>query len=131
MLFRSELCFADPARIDPAMLEASTALATHRRTIPGTDESLLAAARSLMRVAAQRQRYEDLMAALSVPVLLIGGESDRLVPAASVRRAASLNPRWDSLVMAGVGHTAQLETPGPVIAAIGDWLDRHHLLAAH
>jgi pimeloyl-ACP methyl ester carboxylesterase len=126
-----EMCFADPSRIDPAMLAAGIALATHRRTMPGCDESMLAAARSLLRVGAQRQHYEAMMATIDVPVMLIGGESDRLVPAASVRRAATLNPRWDSLVMAGVGHTAQLETPGPVTTTIGDWLDRHHLLAAH
>jgi pimeloyl-ACP methyl ester carboxylesterase len=126
-----DLCFADPSRADPALLAAMIALARHRRTMPGCDESMLAAARSLLRVGAQRRLYEATMARLDIPVLLIGGESDRLVPAASVRRAATLNPRWDSLVMAGVGHTAQLETPGPVIAAVGDWLDRHDLLAAH
>jgi pimeloyl-ACP methyl ester carboxylesterase len=126
-----ELCFADPSRADPAMLAAATALATYRRTMPGCDESMLGAARSLLRIGAQRQHYEAVMAAIEAPVLLIGGESDRLVPAASVRRAATLNPRWDSLVMAGVGHTAQLETPGLVTDAIGGWLDQHHLLAAH
>jgi pimeloyl-ACP methyl ester carboxylesterase len=119
-----DVCFADPSRANPAMLEASAALASHRRTMPGCDESLLAAARSLTRFTAQRGRYEAMMAAIKVPVLLIGGEADRLVPVASVHRAAALNPRWDSHILTGVGHTAQLETPNLVIAAVRDWLGR-------
>jgi pimeloyl-ACP methyl ester carboxylesterase len=126
-----DLCFADPSRATPEMLAASTALAEYRRTVPGCDESLLAAARSLMRLLAQRARYEAMMAAIDVPVLLIGGDRDRLVPVASVRRAAALNPRWESHILTGVGHTAQLETPDLVIGAVRDWLGRHGTLTAH
>jgi pimeloyl-ACP methyl ester carboxylesterase len=126
-----DLCFADPSRATPALLEASTALAEYRRSVPGCDESLLAAARSLMRLLAQRARYEAMMAAIDVPVLLIGGDQDRLVPVASVRRAAALNPGWESHILTGVGHTAQLETPDLVIGAVRDWLGRHGTLTAH
>ena len=126
-----ELCFADPSRADPAMMAASTALAEYRRSIPGCDESLLAAARSLMRLLAQRARYEAMMAAAGVPVLLIGGDQDRLVPAASVRRTGGLNPDWETHILTGVGHTAQLETPDLVIGAVRDWLGRHGRLTAH
>lgn len=126
-----DLCFADPSRADPAMLAAATALAEHRRSMRGGEESLLAAARSLMAVVAQRRRYEAIMASIDAPVLLIGGEADRLVPVASVRRAARLNPRWESRILPGVGHTAQLETPHLVVAAIREWLERHPALTAH
>jgi hypothetical protein len=66
------VCFADRTRVDPAMFEAAVALAEHRRPVPGCDESLLAAARSLMRIVAHCGRYEAMMAAIGVPVLLIG-----------------------------------------------------------
>jgi len=117
-----ELCFADPSRADPAMVTASIALANERMAMPGRDESFLAAARSLLRVTGQRRRYFEMMAGVKVPVLLFGGDADRLVPVAAVRQAGALNPRWDTVVLPGVGHTPQLEVPDLVISKIEDWL---------
>ena len=85
----------------------------------------LAAARSLLRVLARRQRYNAMMAGINVPVLLIGGEDDRLVPVAAMRQAAARNPRWESVILAGVGHTPMLEVPDAVAGTIHDWLDRY------
>lgn len=124
------LCFADPGRADPAMVAASVALARYRRSMPGCDESLLAASRSLMRILARRQRYSAMMAAVTAPVLLIAGEADRLVPVASVRRAAALNPSWDCQIMPAVGHTPQLEVPHAVTEAVADWLSCSSSLAS-
>ncbi len=120
-----ELCFADPSRADPAMLAASVALATERQDRDHTDAAFLAASRSLMRVVGQRRRYREMMAAVQVPVLLIGGEADRLVPAAAIRQAAARNPRWETVMLPGVGHTPQLEVPDNVIGTLRDWLGQH------
>jgi pimeloyl-ACP methyl ester carboxylesterase len=120
-----ELCFADPSRADPAMLTASIALAAERqRQEHPNAAAFLAASRSLMRVVSQRHRCWEMMAAVGVPVLLIGGEADRLVPAASMRQAAARNPRWETVMLPGVGHTPQLEVPDTVIGAVRDWLGR-------
>ena len=126
----TELCFADPARADPVMQTASIALAAERQAVRHRDESLLAAARSLMRVVGHSRRYFARMAAVGVPVLLIGGTADRLVPVAAVRRAAARNPGWESVILPGVGHTPQLEVPGQVTGILTDWLDRHFTLTA-
>ena len=122
-----ELCFADPSRADPAMLTASIALAAERQSqrTRARDQAFLAASRSLMRVVGQRRRYWEMMASVRVPVLLIGGEADRLVPVASTRQAAARNPRWDTVILPGVGHTPQLEVPDIVTKTLGDWLGRH------
>jgi pimeloyl-ACP methyl ester carboxylesterase len=125
-----ELCFADPSRADPAMTAAEVALAAQRRAASAHDlsagrASFLAAERSLMRVLGRRTRYREKMAAIGVPVLLIGGDADRLVPVASMRQAAASNPRWECVIFAGVGHTPQLEIPDLVVGTISDWLDRH------
>ncbi len=122
-----ELCFADPSRADPAMLTASIALATERQRQPARarDEAFLTASRSLMRVVGLRRRYWEMMASVRVPVLLIGGQADRLVPAASLREAAARNPRWETAILPGVGHTPQLEVPDNVIDTLRDWLGRH------
>jgi pimeloyl-ACP methyl ester carboxylesterase len=125
-----DLCFGDPSRADPVMETASIALAAEREHTPHRDESLLAAARSLMRVVGRSRRYFATMAAIEVPVLLIGGTVDRLVSVDAVRRAAARNPRWESAILPGVGHTPQLEVPGQVTGIVTDWLDRHFTLTA-
>jgi pimeloyl-ACP methyl ester carboxylesterase len=119
-----ELCFADPSRADPAMLAASAALAAERRGWDHADAAFLAASRSLMRVVGRRRRYWEMMAAVRAPVLLIGGEADRLVPEAAMRQAAARNPRWEMVMLPGVGHTPQLEVPDIVIGTVRDWLGR-------
>jgi pimeloyl-ACP methyl ester carboxylesterase len=120
-----DLCFADPDHADPAMAEAAVALAELRETAHGTDEALLVAARSLMKVASQPGRYEAVMAGLGAPVLLIGGTRDPLVPVAGIREAGARNPGWQTVIMDGVGHTPQLERPQAVVTVVQDWLDRH------
>jgi len=122
-----ELCFADPSRADPAMLTASIALAAERSShrTRATDQAFLAASRSLMRVVGLRRRYWEMMASVRVPVLLIGGEADRLVPVAAMRQAADRNPRWETVILPGVGHTPQLEVPDVVTGTLRDWLGKH------
>jgi pimeloyl-ACP methyl ester carboxylesterase len=124
-----ELCFADPSRADPEMIKAEVALTTHRHPATPADATasarvFLAAVRSLLQLVRRRRRYAAMLAAIGVPVLLIGGDRDRLVPPAAARQAAARNPRWDFIVFPGVGHTPQLEVPGQAAAAIRSWLDR-------
>jgi pimeloyl-ACP methyl ester carboxylesterase len=119
-----DLCFADPSRADPAMMAASVDLVRHRQGDHANGPSLLAAARSLLRVLGRRHRYWEMMASIEVPVLLIGGESDQLVPLAAMRQAAARNPSWDAVFLPGVGHTPQLEVPDTVIDAIRGWEER-------
>ena len=125
-----QLCFADPSRAVPELTRAEVALATQRHPATPAAASarariFLAAARSLLRVLSRRQRYAKMMAGIDVPVLLIGGEDDRLVPVAAMRQAAARNPRWESIILPGVGHTPMLEVPHAVTGIITDWLDRH------
>ena len=117
-----KLCFADPDRADPHMLAASAALVEGRRAIPRKEEAFLGAARSLMRVLAKPDRYVSAMNGIDVPVLLIHGEEDRLVPVAAARKASATNPSWKKAFLAGVGHTPQLEAPEQTAKIITEWL---------
>ena len=128
-----ELCFADPSRADPEMIKADVALLARRHPATPAQASarariFLAAARSLLRVLSRRRHYAAMMAGIDVPVLLIGGEADRLVPVAAMRQAAVRNPSWESVILAGVGHTPMLEVPDAVTGAIRAWLDRQATL---
>ena len=124
-----QLCFADPSRADPEIIKADVALVARRHPATAAQASarariFLAAARSLLRVLSRRGNYNAMMAGIDVPVLLIGGEADRLVPVAAMRQAAARNPQWESVMLPGVGHTPQLEVPDAVAGMIRDWLDR-------
>jgi len=125
-----DVCFADPSRADPDLIAADIALIERRKPISPHQASVragtfLTAARSLLRVLGLRRRYWEMMAGIDVPVLLIGGEADRLVQVASMREASARFPHWESVILAGVGHTPQLEVPDATAATIRDWLDRH------
>jgi pimeloyl-ACP methyl ester carboxylesterase len=119
-----DLCFADPARADPAMVEATVALTELRQELSGRNAAFLEAARSLLRISGHARKYWETMAAIRVPVLLMGGTSDRLVPVASIRAVGRRNPGWQTEIFDGVGHTPQLETPGAVVTAVQGWLDQ-------
>jgi len=104
------------------VLAASTALATERRRMPGTERSLVTAARSLVALLARRTAYRATISSVAAPVLLVHGEADRLVPVAAARKAAAERPEWSTVFLPGVGHTPQLESPDAVTDAIRSWL---------
>ena len=120
-----DLCFADPSRVDPAMLAAAVELVNGRKLIQGKEESFLRATRSLVWTLGRAEGYRAMLRRIDVPVLLINGEADRLVPIAAARRAAAANPAWDTVFLPGVGHTPQLEVPGLVVDAVTSWLARN------
>lgn len=119
-----DLCFADPTRADPAVVEAGVRLAAYRREHdPEGDPSFVAAARSLVALLRDGTRYASLIRSITAPILLVHGERDRLVPFAAAQEAAAANPRWDTLFLPGVGHTPQLEVPEVVGPAVAAWLN--------
>ncbi len=42
-----------------------------------------------------------------------------------MRQAAARNPRWETVILPGVGNTPQLEVPDNVIGTLRDWLGKH------
>jgi pimeloyl-ACP methyl ester carboxylesterase len=115
------LCCGDPARVPPAVLRLHIELALERQRYPDADAEFLAAARSLLAILARRRRYAGTLAAVGVPVLLLHGDADRLVPVRAARVAAASNPSWRFEVAAGAGHIPQLEVPDWVAAQVLDW----------
>jgi pimeloyl-ACP methyl ester carboxylesterase len=118
------LCCAEPAKIPPDLVADSVQLVRERLSYPGADGDVLAAALSLIRILVAHHRYEAKMRAITAPVLLIHGDSDRLVSLASARIASAANPGWRFEIARGVGHVPQLESPDWTVAIILDWLAR-------
>jgi pimeloyl-ACP methyl ester carboxylesterase len=116
------LCGVDPATVPAALVDRSVALLEERRDVLGMDRAFLAAARSLLRVLADPRRYREAMAAVDVPVLLVHGDRDRLVPVGNARDVAARNPGWRYVELPGVGHTPQLQVPEELAAVVLGWL---------
>jgi pimeloyl-ACP methyl ester carboxylesterase len=116
------LCCVDPDRVSPEVLEQHMEMARARAGYPGLDEQFVVAARSLMVVLARKRAYLAKIRAIGVPVLLLHGEKDRLVPVAASRAAAEANPAWRFAEAPDVGHVPQLEAPAWTAGHILDWL---------
>lgn len=123
------LCCADVSRVPAPVLDQHVALATERRSYADADAELLSAARSLLWVLADRRRYAAMQQSIAVPVLLLHGQHDRLVPVAAARAAASENPAWRFHVAPDAGHVPQLEVPEWTSQRMLEWLADHPDLA--
>ncbi len=120
----TNLCFADPTRADPEVVQAAvTLLAYRRRHAEDADDSYLTAARSILSTLGRRGGFRAVMALVTAPVLLLHGDQDRLVPVASARAAAVDHPDWTVAVLPGLGHTPMLESPALVAELVESWLD--------
>ncbi|MDN5796585.1 MAG: alpha/beta hydrolase [Intrasporangium sp.] len=125
------LSSVDSHRIPSELWREHLALARERdESCPDADAELVVAARSLLFVLAHRRRIDELTRRMVVPVLLLHGAQDRLVPLAAARRVAALNPLWRFEVAENVGHMPQLEAPDWAVGHILDWLATEGDIAA-
>ena len=116
------LCGVDPGGVPASLVDRSVELLEQRQDVAGMDRAFLAAARSLLRVLADPRPYRRAMAGIPVPVLLVHGERDRLVPVANARDVARRLPGWRYLELPGVGHVPQLQVPEQLATEIVPWL---------
>jgi pimeloyl-ACP methyl ester carboxylesterase len=116
------LCGVDPDAVPAGTIDRSLALIEQRQDVPGMDKAFLSAARSLIRLLVDPRGYRTAMASIRVPVLMVQGEKDRLVPVAAARAIAGRHPDWQYLELPGVGHVPQLQVPEQLAAAVLAWL---------
>jgi len=126
-----KLCCADPSRVPRTVVDAHLDLARERQDYPDVDGELIVATRSLLWVLARRRLHASMCRGISVPVLLLHGDQDRLIPISSARAAAAANPTWRFEVATGVGHVPQLEVPEWTLNHMLDWLETDGLAAAY
>jgi pimeloyl-ACP methyl ester carboxylesterase len=117
------LCGVDPDGVPPEVIDRSVTLLQEREDVEGMDKAFLAAARSLLRLLVDPRRYRKAMASIRVPVLLVHGERDRLVPVAAARDISRRHPSWRYVELAGVGHVPQLQVPARVAKEVLAWLE--------
>lgn len=117
-----KLCGVDPDSVPPAVIDRSITLLDERADVEGMDKAFLVAARSLLKLLIDPRRYRKAMSSIKLPVLLVHGDRDRLVPVAAARDIARRHPAWRYLEMPGVGHVPQLQVPVELAAAMVGWL---------
>ena len=117
------LCGVDPDALPAHTIDRSITLIEQRQDVPGMDKAFLSAARSLLRLLVDPRSYRAAMASIRVPVLMVQGDEDRLVPVAAARDIARRHPAWRYLELPGVGHVPQLQVPERVAGEFLAWLD--------
>jgi pimeloyl-ACP methyl ester carboxylesterase len=66
------------------------------------------------------------LSAVTIPVLVIWGAADRIVPPEHGQAYAEAIPGAQFLLIPDAGHLPQLETPGELLRAIEDFAGAHH-----
>jgi pimeloyl-ACP methyl ester carboxylesterase len=118
------LCCVDPSRVPADVVGMHVAMARERAGFTDVDRDFTAAARSVVATAGHVRSapYRRGIRSVKVPVLLVHGARDRLVPVAAARAAARANPSWTLVVLLNVGHVPQLEAARETARAITGWL---------
>jgi pimeloyl-ACP methyl ester carboxylesterase len=77
----------------------------------------------LLTRASRASNLAERLGEIKVPVLLVTGDDDRIVPTAQTVRLAEELPGSTLLVIPACGHVAHEECPAPFLAAVADfWL---------
>ena len=125
-------CCVDMGRVPSDVVAAHVALTARIDRAEG-DDAYLRSARSLslnLALPAGSQAALDRLGGKGVagdppgvPVLLLQGDSDLLVPLAATAKVAEDHPAWTFAVAEDVGHVPMLEVPEWTAAQILSWLD--------
>jgi pimeloyl-ACP methyl ester carboxylesterase len=116
------LCGIEQDALPAELIERSVALIERQSDVTGMDRAFLSASRSLAWVLVRTRAYRAAMSSISVPVLLVHGDRDQLVPVTAARGAARNHAAWRYVELAGVGHLPQLQVPDELARQILAWL---------
>lgn len=107
--------YHDPGRITPEQAEKAQ-IATR---VERWDEALWA-----FTAASQESDLAQRLDEVVIPVLVITGDDDRIVPTEESIRLADELPNAQLVVVEACGHVAHAECPAETIQAIKDWLNQ-------
>jgi pimeloyl-ACP methyl ester carboxylesterase len=119
---RLELQCVDPARVPTVVRDAMIERTRERASLPWVTRAFLEAARSLMALNADPDRYHEMIRSISKPTLLVHGARDRLIPLGAADAIAALQPRWRYVVIPDIGHIPHVEATGEFVRAVLAWL---------
>ncbi len=88
----------------------------------GSDQTLFRLFRSV-RKASFAESVRDLLPPITVPMLLIWGLQDRMIPPSQARAIAELNPKLQLIELENAGHCPHDEYPEQFNSLLLDWLE--------
>lgn len=115
---RAGLLFARPYRTPNEWLAEQYRLGQRPGFLPAT----LAALRAQVSPLGQREVLRDQLTQLTLPVLLIWGSRDHVVPGAQAQAALARLPNARLEFIPGSSHLPHLEQPEPFVAALTSFL---------
>lgn len=110
----------DPARVPADVFEAHVTLTAEVDRVEA-DRAYLASARSLAAVMARSGPTVAALDSIDVPVLVLHGARDMLVPVTAARRMVAGRPGWQLEVARDIGHAPMLEAPVWTGMRIAEW----------
>lgn len=116
------LVYVDPSRLDRQTIDAHVDLARSQLDSGGWGRPLTQGARSYLAKWLMRPRRQQLWSGLRVPILVVHGEKDRVVPLWFAEQLAT-RYGWQLEVVADVGHAPMLEAPDAFLGVTEPWLD--------
>ena len=79
----------------------------------------------LMMATETRGDYREQLRKVKVPVMIIHGEEDLLIPVATAQQVNEFIPESDIIVLSGVGHTLNLEAIPQISGLITEYLEKN------
>ena len=107
VLGRSALLFARPWRVPREWLKEQYRLAR----LPGFLEAQRATLRAQVGLRGQREVLVDRLSQLNIPVIIVWGERDRVLPYSQAQEALRRLPRGSLELIPDCGHLPQVEQP--------------------
>jgi len=120
-----DLVYADPSRVHPLRRQQAEAEVMRRAGLDYVPAAFAGSLRGLVRAWLDRgpANLWRQAAAVNAPVLVIWGREDRLVDVAIAEKAHARLRDSRLVILAGVGHAAQMEAPLQTAAAVIEFLD--------
>lgn len=109
-----------PALLAPETFSRAPEIAARVTAIIRRNDPRGAAA--MLRGMAQRSGSEDIAEDLDMPVLVIGGDRDAMLPPGEIASMAKLFPRGEAQRIENSGHLSMLEQPAALAEALALWL---------
>ncbi|MCA1992750.1 MAG: alpha/beta fold hydrolase [Coleofasciculus sp. S288] len=111
------MAYANPAAVTAELLEIFTT--------PARDRGAAATFSALMKAMTSAEfgpRVKAILPNLNIPILLMWGRQDRMIPPQLARQFAALNPNLELVEIDNAGHCPHDECPERVNQVLLDWL---------
>ena len=117
-----DICFADPGVVPPHRFAEAREEAERWARLPYASDAMRTSLRGLLLGYLTRSESPwRTLSTVNVPLLCIYGRDDKLVNPAAALRVTHHVPGARIVVLPGIGHVAQMETPTRVAEIWLDW----------